>query len=77
MVQPAGDHRRCGVSTSPASAGWQSWTVTTQVQAMYTGGNQGLLLRDATESAAAGPVQNYRSRETGATFDPELIVNWG
>jgi hypothetical protein len=64
-------------STSPASAGWQSWTVTTQVQAMYTSGNQGFLLGDATEGAAAGPVQKYRSRETGVSFDPELIVNWG
>jgi hypothetical protein len=65
------------VSTSPATAGLQSWTVTSQVQAMYTSGNQGLLLRDATEGDAPGPQQKYQSRETGVSFDPELIVNWG
>jgi large repetitive protein len=63
------------VSTTVSAAGWQTWTVTSQVQAMY-GVNHGFLLRDATESSAAAAKQNYPARED-APNDPELIVNWG
>jgi predicted ribosomally synthesized peptide with SipW-like signal peptide len=62
-------------STTVSAAGWQTWTVTSQVQAMYSA-NHGFLLRDATESSTAAPKQNYPARED-APNDPELIVNWG
>jgi hypothetical protein len=49
--------------------------VTTQVQGLYSGSNNGFLLSDQTESAAAGPQQEYMSRE-----DPDdplyLTVTW-
>lgn len=63
-------------SNSPSSASWQTWTVTGQVQSMYSTANHGLLLRDATEGSTASPQQNYTSREDSPN-DPELVVNWG
>ena len=57
-----------------AGAGWQVWTVTTQVQGMYAGTNNGFGLSDQTENGAVFD-QQYSSRE-GADI-PQLIVNWG
>lgn len=64
-------------STAASTAGWQTWTVTTQVQAQYAGPNSGFVIRDQTETSAAGPQQSYISREGGATLRPELIVTRG
>jgi hypothetical protein len=62
-------------STASAAAGVVSWTVTGQVQAMYSGTNTGFVLIDANESSA--DIGNaYASRETGAGA-PELTVTFG
>jgi hypothetical protein len=50
--------------------------VTSQVQSMYSGSNHGFRVRDATEDAAAGPMQSSRGREAGST-PPELVVTFG
>ncbi len=63
-------------ATSPASAGFMEWAVTSQVQAMYSGSNHGFKVRDATEGSAAGPEQSFGSREAGST-PPELVVTFG
>ncbi len=63
-------------ATSPGAAGFMEWTVTSQVQSMYSGSNHGFKVRDATEDAAAGPMQSFRSREAGST-PPELVVTFG
>lgn len=63
-------------ATSTGAVGFMEWTVTSQVQSMYSGSNHGFRVRDATEDAAAGPMQSFRSREAGST-PPELVVTFG
>ncbi len=72
-TQPATTGTAVG-STTTATAGTQSWTVTAHVQAMYTT-NNGFVLRDRTESAATAQLQTYRS-QNNATNKPQLVVNW-
>lgn len=57
-----------------SGAGWRHWTLTSQVNAMYTGGNYGLLIRDNSESGS-GYLQQFNSREN-TTNPPELIVTF-
>ena len=64
-------------SQVPSSAGWQSWTVTGQVQAMYTNGAYGFQLRDKSEGCSCATQQKYLSLESGTSTDAELIVTWG
>jgi len=64
-------------SQVPSGAGWQNWTVTTQVQAMYASGAYGFLIRDKTENCTCDTQQKYLSRESGSSTDAELIVTWG
>jgi hypothetical protein len=68
-----------GAATSRAAAtGNLYWDATGQVQAMYSGTNNGFLLRDQTEDAAGNRQQTYQSRDgTPDTQDPELRVTWG
>ncbi len=64
-------------SVTGSSSAYQSWTVTTQVQEMYTNGHNSFLLRDATENSASERKQNYKGRENGTSTDADLLVNWG
>jgi hypothetical protein len=43
---------------------------------MYSGTNNGLLVRDESESAGSLQDHVYQSRE-GGTNDPELVINFG
>ncbi|MFD0598320.1 DNRLRE domain-containing protein [Catellatospora coxensis] len=61
-------------ATVPAVKGWVEWTVTSQVAGLYTDGNHGLQIRDATEGAA-GYEQRLHSREN--TSKPTLTVTFG
>ncbi len=63
-------------ATSTSVAGYGSWDVTTQVQAMLAGTNYGFLLRDATESSATSFAQTYRTTES-ITNIPQLDVTFG
>lgn len=64
-------------ATSPSlsTAGWQTWTVTTLVQAMYSGTNNGFLLSDQTEGSDPPKTQTYQSREAAANT-AQLVINW-
>jgi hypothetical protein len=62
--------------SSTSGAGWREWDVTSHVQAMYSGSNDGWLLRDSAESATTAAEQQYHSRED-ATNPPELVVTFG
>jgi hypothetical protein len=63
-----------GTSTSAASAtGWVTWSVTSQVQALYSGTNTGLVVID---QGAGNATNRYNSREASSN-DPELTVTWG
>jgi hypothetical protein len=63
-------------ATASSGAGWIQWAVTSQVQSMYTGSNQGFLVRDATEDAVAAVAQSYSSREA-ASNRPDLVITFG
>ncbi len=59
-------------ATTPSAAGWMQWDVTSHVQAMYAGSNNGFVLRDQTENGA-GFENQFDSREASANR-PELVV---
>lgn len=60
---------------SPAANGWQEATVTARVQEMYSGTNDGFVLKDQTEDFGGTSVQRWDSREN--TSDPELRITFG
>jgi len=61
--------------TTTSALGWNSWTVTALVQAIYSGSDFGFIVRDQTESApGAGFFQQYQSFESAT--DPELLVTF-
>ena len=63
-------------SVTTSTAGYQTWTVTTQVSAMYAGTNHGFLVRDNSEGSGTQRLQTYRSREDTGGTPPELVVSW-
>lgn len=68
-----------GSAASAASGtGTRSWDVTSQVQAMYSGANNGFLVRDSSEGSLTSRVQAYQSREGSPdSQDPVLEVTFG
>ena len=60
---------------SRSSAGYVEWTVTAQVQSMYSGANHGFLVRDSAENGG-GFEQAFHSREKGDNR-PQLVVTFG
>jgi hypothetical protein len=63
-------------ATAPSMAsGWVPWTVTTMVQAMYSGANHGFRIRDSVENSSTARDQSMHPREN--TYDPQLIVTFG
>jgi large repetitive protein len=63
-------------ATTTSGTGYRTWTVTTQVAAMYSGANNGFLIRDATENGT-GQEQQFHARENGAGNPPQLILTFG
>jgi parallel beta-helix repeat protein len=63
-------------ATAPSGSGYVQWTVTEQVQAMYSSGNNGFLVRDASENGD-GVEQGFNSREKGSDNPPRLVVTFG
>ena len=61
---------------SRSSAGYVEWTVTSQVQSMYSGSNHGFLIRDASENGG-GNEQGFHSREKAPDNPPQLVVTFG
>jgi hypothetical protein len=59
--------------TTTSGSGYRSWTVTTMVGSMYSGTNNGFLIRDATENQDA--EQQFHSREKGES-PPQLVVTF-
>jgi hypothetical protein len=65
-------------ATSASGSGARTWTVTSQVQGMYSGTNNGFLLKDSSEGAALPQTQTYQSREgTPDSQDPQLSITFG
>lgn len=63
-------------ATTASGDGWREWTVTSQVQAMYSGSNNGFLVRDQTEDGL-GEEQQLHSRENAPDNPPELVITFG
>jgi large repetitive protein len=63
-------------ATVTSGAGYREWTVTSQAQSMYSGGNHGFLIRDSAEGGG-GIEQGLHSREKGTDNPPELVVTFG
>jgi large repetitive protein len=70
--QPA---RTGTAATAPSlsSSGTMKWSVTTQVQSMYTNGNYGFLIRDAAEGSG-DTEQQFHSREKAPDRPPQLVI---
>jgi large repetitive protein len=65
-------------ASSPSGKGLGTWDVTSQVQAMYSGTNDGFLLQDSSEGDKTAQQQEYQSGEGGPdSQDPELVVSFG
>jgi hypothetical protein len=63
-------------ATTTSGSGYRQWTVTSQVQAIFSSGaNHGFLVRDATEGGT-GREQQFHSREKGSNM-PQLVVTFG
>ena len=61
-------------ATTTSGTGYRDWNVAGMVQAMYTGANHGLLVRDAAENQDA--EQQFHSREE-STNRPLLVIRFG
>jgi hypothetical protein len=63
-------------ATTTSGSGYRTWTVTEQVDAMYSGANHGFLVRDAAENGG-GQLQGLHSREKGTDNPPRLVLTLG
>lgn len=62
---------------TPSVPGWQQWTVTAQVLALYSGSNYGFLLRDRAENAVPTSYEQVYYDRQDATRYPSLVLTWG
>ncbi|TDD29679.1 DNRLRE domain-containing protein [Kribbella turkmenica] len=63
-------------AASPTSNRYVEWSVVSQLQSMYAGGNHGFLIRDAVENGG-GSDQGFHSREKGTDNPPRLVFTFG
>jgi large repetitive protein len=63
------------VATTTGASGWNQWTVTAQVQAMYAGTNNGFLIRYQNEGNPTREMQLH-ARDKGSEH-PELRITFG
>jgi hypothetical protein len=63
-------------ATTTSGTGYRAWTVTSQVAAMYSGTNNGFLIRDATENGT-GQEQQFHARERAPDNPPQLVLTFG
>ena len=62
-------------ATATSVSGWNQWTVTSQVQGMYAGSNNGFLVRFAVETSPVAEMQLH-ARDKGSQ-PPELRITFG
>jgi hypothetical protein len=63
-------------ATTASATGWVSWDVAAQVEAMYSGTNDGFVVRDPGTTSLTGLLQTYESKETLLGNPPELEVTF-
>jgi hypothetical protein len=62
-------------ATTSSGSGWREWNVTSIVQAMMSGTNNGFQIRDASENASGnGELQQFISRENSSSNKPQLVI---
>ncbi|MGH3928742.1 MAG: DUF7594 domain-containing protein, partial [Pseudonocardiaceae bacterium] len=64
-------------ATADSGLGTLEWTVTEQVQAMYTDPNNGFLIRDSQEGDMAGAEQQFNGLSKAPDQPPQLIITFG
>ena len=62
-------------ATTTSVSGWNQWSVTSQVQAMYSGSNNGFQIRFDVETNPAAEMQ-FHARNKGSEH-PELRITFG
>jgi hypothetical protein len=62
-------------ATTTSVSGWNQWTVTPQVQAMYSGSNHGFMVKFDLETNPAAEMQ-FHARNKGSEH-PELRITFG
>jgi large repetitive protein len=62
-------------ATTTSVSGWNQWTVTSHVQAMYSGSNHGFQVRFDVETNPAAEMQ-FHARNKGSEH-PELRITFG
>jgi hypothetical protein len=60
-------------ATTSSGSGWREWNVQALIDAMYSGTNNGFLIRDSSENDDA--EQQFHSREKGVDT-PQLVVKF-
>jgi CSLREA domain-containing protein len=60
-------------AVTSSGSGYRQWTVVAQVEAMYALGNNGFLVRDASENGI-GVDQGFNTREKGIDNPPQLVL---
>jgi hypothetical protein len=63
-------------ATATSASGYVEWTATSQVKGMYSGANNGFLVRDSVEGGN-GVDQQFHSREKGTDNPPQLVITFG
>jgi hypothetical protein len=64
-------------ATTASGSGWREWNVTSIVQAMMSGTNNGFLIRDAVESdGGSAQQQEFISRENASADKPQLVITY-
>ncbi|CAN5238114.1 hypothetical protein BH20ACT16_BH20ACT16_09450 [soil metagenome] len=76
--QPNATGTAVGIA-SGSGAGYREWTVTPQVTTMYSGTNNGFLIRDSVDGGGllADYTQTFTSRTGTAGQRPELVITYG
>ena len=62
-------------ATTSSVSGWNQWTVTSQVQAMYSGSNHGFMVKFDVETNPVAEMQ-FHARNKGSQH-PELRITFG
>jgi hypothetical protein len=62
-------------ATTTSASGWNQWTVTAQVQAMYSVANHGFMIRFDSEGNPSAEMQ-FHARNKGSEH-PELRITFG
>lgn len=64
--------------TTSSGPGYREWTVTSQVTSMYSGSNNGFLIRDQSESPTLATFEQTFTSRTGASDQqPQLVITFG